>query len=96
MVCRPSQLSRWRCQLTSVTYLPISTSVQQTIATLIIDGIFDKFPKLRWGVRAGASWLPGWLRNLDSAAHFRKNEERLQNLSAKPSETRTTAVTLAA
>ena len=73
---------------TSVTYLPISTSVQQTIATLIIDGIFDKFPKLKWGViELGASWLPGWLRNLDSAAHaFRKNEGRLQNLSAKPSE----------
>ena len=35
----------------------------------------------------GASWLPGWLRNLDSAAHaFVKNEERLQKLSAKPSE----------
>ena len=73
---------------TSVTYLPISTSVQQTIATLIIDGVFDKFPKLKWGViELGASWLPGWLRNLDSAAHaFRKNEERLQNLSGKPSE----------
>ena len=73
---------------TSVTYLPISTSVQQTIATLIIDGIFDTFPNLKWGViELGASWLPGWLRNLDSAAHaFRKNEERLQNLSAKPSE----------
>ena len=29
----------------------------------------------------------GWLRNLDSAAHaFVRNEERLQKLSAKPSE----------
>ena len=73
---------------TSVTYLPISTSVQQTLATLIIDGIFDKFPNLKWGaIELGASWLPGWLRNLDSAAHaFRKNEERLQKLSDKPSE----------
>ena len=73
---------------TSVTYLPISTSVQQTLATLIIDGIFDQFPKLKWGViELGASWLPGWLRNLDSAAHaFQKNEARLRNLSAKPSE----------
>ena len=36
-----------------------------------------------------ASWLPvpGWLRNLDSAAHaFRKNEEPLQKFSDKPSE----------
>lgn len=73
---------------TSITYLPISTSVQQTLATLIIDGIFDRFPKLKWGaIELGASWLPGWLRNLDSAAHaFVRNEERLQKLSAKPSE----------
>lgn len=73
---------------TSLTYLPISTSVQQTLAALIIDGVFDRFPKLKWGaVELGASWLPGWLRNLDSAAHaFVKNEERLQKLSAKPSE----------
>jgi len=73
---------------TSVSYIPISTSVQQTLATLIIDGIFDKFPNLKWGaIELGASWLPGWLRNLDSAAHaFVRNEERLQKLSAKPSE----------
>ena len=73
---------------TSVSYIPISTSVQQTLATLIIDGIFDSFPALKWGaIELGASWLPGWLRNLDSAAHaFIKNEERLQKLSAKPSE----------
>ncbi|MEM6999750.1 MAG: amidohydrolase family protein [Pseudomonadota bacterium] len=73
---------------TSVSYIPISTSVQQTLATLIIDGIFDRFPRLMWGaIELGASWLPGWMRNLDSAAHaFIKNEERLQKLSAKPSE----------
>lgn len=73
---------------TSITYLPISTSVQQTLAALIIDGVFDAFPSLKWGaIELGASWLPGWLRNLDSAAHaFRKNEQRLQNLSDKPSQ----------
>ena len=73
---------------TSISYFPISTSVQQTLATLIIDGVFDKFPNLKWGaIELGASWLPGWLRNLDSAAHaFVRNEERLQKLSAKPSE----------
>ncbi|MEM8768258.1 MAG: amidohydrolase family protein, partial [Pseudomonadota bacterium] len=73
---------------TSVSYIPISTSVQQTLATLIIDGIFDAFPTLKWGaIELGASWLPGWMRNLDSAAHaFVRNEERLQKLSAKPSE----------
>ena len=60
----------------------------QTLATLIFDGVFDRFPNLKWGaIELGASWLPGWMRSLDSAAHaFMRNEERLQNLSAKPSE----------
>ncbi len=73
---------------TSISYFPISTSVQQTLATLIIDGVFDKFPNLKWGaIELGASWLPGWLRNMDSAAGaFVRNEVRLQKLSAKPSE----------
>jgi predicted TIM-barrel fold metal-dependent hydrolase len=50
--------------------------------------VLDRFPKLRFGaIELGASWLPGWMRNMDSAAlAFIKNEERLQRLSAKPSE----------
>jgi hypothetical protein len=45
-------------------------------------------PALRWGViELGASWVPGWMRSMDSAAEaFRRNEQRLQALSALPSE----------
>ena len=73
---------------TSVSYMPIPNSAMQTLATLIFDGVFDEFPKLKWGaIELGAAWLPGWLRSMDSAAHaFIRNEERLQNLTAKPSE----------
>lgn len=73
---------------TSVSYMPIPSSVMQTLATLIFDGVFDRFPQLKWGaIELGASWLPGWMRSMDSAAHaFVKNEERLRKLSAKPSE----------
>jgi predicted TIM-barrel fold metal-dependent hydrolase len=73
---------------TSVSYLPIPNAVMQTVGTLIFDGVFDRFPKLKWGaIELGASWLPGWMRALDSAAHaFKRNETRLQNLSALPSE----------
>jgi len=58
------------------------------MAALIFDRVLDRFPKLKFGaIELGASWLPGWMRNLDSAAHaFIKNEERLQKLSARPSE----------
>jgi predicted TIM-barrel fold metal-dependent hydrolase len=62
--------------------------VELTLAAMIIDGVMDRFPKLKFGViELGASWVPGWMRNLDGAAMaFAKNEERLQKLSLKPSE----------
>ncbi len=73
---------------TSVSYMPIPSAVMQTLATLVFDGVFDRFPRLKWGaIELGAAWLPGWMRALDSAAHaFGRNETRLQRLSAKPSE----------
>ncbi|MDP3458987.1 MAG: amidohydrolase family protein [Hyphomonas sp.] len=73
---------------TSVSYMPIPNAAMQTLATLIFDGVFDRFPKLKWGaIELGAAWVPGWMRSMDSAAHaFVRNEERLQKLSAKPSE----------
>jgi predicted TIM-barrel fold metal-dependent hydrolase len=73
---------------TSVSYMPIPQAPMQTLATLIFDGVFDRFPRLKWGaIELGASWLPAWMRAMDSAAHaFIKNEERLRRLSAKPSE----------
>lgn len=73
---------------TSVSYMPIPQSAMQTLATLIFDGVFDRFPRLKWGaIELGAAWVPGWMRSMDSAAHaFLRNEDRLQKLSAKPSE----------
>ena len=73
---------------TSVSYMPIPHSVMNTLAALIFDGVFNRFPKLKLvAIELGASWVPGWMRNLDSAAQaFIKNEERLQKLSARPSE----------
>lgn len=73
---------------TSVSYMPIPNAVMQTLATLIFDGVFDRFPNLKWGaIELGAAWVPGWMRAMDSAAHaFMRNETRLQTLSARPSE----------
>jgi predicted TIM-barrel fold metal-dependent hydrolase len=72
----------------SVDYMAIPYPVMTTLGTMIIDGVLDRFPALRVGViEQGASWVPGWMRSLDSAADaFRRNEERLQRLRAKPSE----------
>jgi predicted TIM-barrel fold metal-dependent hydrolase len=72
----------------SVDYMTIPYPVMTTLGTMIIDGVLDRFPDLRVGViEQGGSWVPGWMRSLDSAADaFRRNEERLQLLRALPSE----------
>src|SRR5205807_9935612 len=72
----------------SIDYMAIPYPPMQTIATMILDGVLDRFPHLKIGViEQGASWVPGWMRMMRSAAEaFVKNEVRLQNLSLKPSE----------
>ena len=72
----------------SVDFMAIPGPPMQTLATMIIDGVFDRFPRLKVGViEQGAVWLPGWMRQLDTAFDaFRKNETRLQQLALRPSE----------
>ena len=73
---------------TSVSFMAIPGSVMQSLAAMLIDGVMDRFPRLKFGaIELGASWVPGWVRFMDSAhAAFYKNEERLHRLSAPPSE----------
>lgn len=74
--------------LRSLDYIAIPYPPMQCLATLIFDGVLDRFPRLMFGViEQGASWLPSWMRTMD-AAHlsFYKNEERLQKMSLRPSE----------
>jgi predicted TIM-barrel fold metal-dependent hydrolase len=72
----------------SIDYMAIPTAPMQTLATLIFDGVLDRFPTLRFGViEQGASWVPSWMRFMESAFDaFRRNEERLQKLSLRPSD----------
>jgi predicted TIM-barrel fold metal-dependent hydrolase len=72
----------------SVDYMAIPGPPAQTLATLIIDGIMERFPALKFGViEQGATWLPGLMRQLDSAMEaFYRHEERLRRLSLRPSE----------
>ena len=71
----------------SIDYMSIPLPVMQTLNALVIDGVLQSHPNLRIGViELGASWLPGWMRMLDSAHEaFRKNEDRLQQMEHKPS-----------
>ena len=72
---------------TSLTFMAIPLSVWQTLSALVIDGVFDRFPRLKFGaIELGASWLPSLMKFMDSGAAAFAKEERLQKLSGKPSE----------
>jgi len=73
---------------TSVSFMMIPHSVMLTLAAMILDGVLDRFPKLKIGaIELGASWVPSWMRYMDAGADaFRKGEERLKRLTLKPSE----------
>jgi predicted TIM-barrel fold metal-dependent hydrolase len=60
----------------------------QTLATLIFDGVLERFPALKWGViEQGAIWLPSWMRQMESAFDaFARHEARLRELSLRPAE----------
>jgi predicted TIM-barrel fold metal-dependent hydrolase len=72
----------------SIDYMAIPGPPTQTLATMILDGVLERHPELRVGViEQGAIWLPGWMRQMESAIEaFARHEERLQALSLRPSE----------
>ncbi len=72
----------------SVDYMGIPGPPAQTLATMIFDGVLERFPELRIGViEQGAIWVPSWMRQMESAFDaFARHEERLRALSLRPSE----------
>ena len=72
----------------SVDYMGIPGPPAQTLATLIFDGVFDRFPHLKVGViEQGAIWVPSWMRQMESAFDaFHRHEERIKALELRPSE----------
>ncbi len=72
----------------SVDYMAIPGPPAQTLATMIFDGVLERHPALKIGViEQGAIWLPSWMRQMESALEaFAKHEQRLQELSLRPSE----------
>jgi predicted TIM-barrel fold metal-dependent hydrolase len=65
----------------------LNHSPENFLAAMTLDGVFDKFPDLKCGViELGASWVPGFLRALDHARTFGRNEPIIRGLSLKPSD----------
>jgi len=72
----------------SVDYMGIPGPPAQTLATMIFDGVLERFPLLRFGViEQGAIWVPSWTRQMEAAFEaFARHEERLRSLSLRPTE----------
>ena len=72
----------------SISYMAIPHGPMQALSMLILDGVLDRFENLKIGViELGASWVPGFMRQLDSGYEaFARHEERLQSLKLLPSE----------
>ena len=69
-------------------YLAIYHSPALFLGSLILDGLFDRFPRLRGGcIEQGAGWVVSWMHHLDYAQRaFRRTEEPLRRLADPPSE----------
>ncbi len=72
----------------SVDYMAIPFPPMQTLATMVFDGVFDRFPGLRIGViEQGAIWAPSWMRQMESAFEaFHRHEERVRSLQMRPTD----------
>lgn len=72
----------------SIDHMAIPYPPMQTLSTLILDGVFERHPRLMFGViEQGALWLPGWMRAMDAALDaYGRHENRLKRLTLKPSE----------
>jgi predicted TIM-barrel fold metal-dependent hydrolase len=69
-------------------YLAIHHSPEIFLGVLVLDGLFDRFPRLRGGcIEQGASWVVSWLQHLDGAPYFfGRTEAPLRDLAEKPSD----------
>ena len=72
----------------SVSYMAIPAGPQQALSALILDGVLDRFPALKFGViELGAVWLPGFMRQLEAAFEaFARHESRLRQLALRPAQ----------
>jgi predicted TIM-barrel fold metal-dependent hydrolase len=69
-------------------FMVLSVGPQQFLTSLVFDGVFERFPKLRGGViELGAGWVPQYLRTLDlSQRIFKRSDPTVAALSMKASD----------
>jgi len=69
-------------------FMLLSIGPQQFLTALVLDGVFERFPRLRGGViELGAGWVPEYLRSLDlSQKIFKRTDPSVEALPLRASD----------
>ncbi|HEV8063379.1 MAG TPA: amidohydrolase family protein [Acidimicrobiales bacterium] len=69
-------------------YMTIHQPPEQFLSAMVLDGMFERFPRLRGGcIEQGAMWIVPWLRRLDLAQDtFARTEPTLSSLPMRASD----------
>ena len=71
----------------ALAYMGISYNAELFLASMIFDGVFDRFPLLRIGVvELGASWIISWRKHLDQSYRAFRRLQDLSGVKILPSE----------
>lgn len=70
-----------------LSYMAIGYPAELFLASMVYDGVMEKFPRLRFGItELGATWLPSFLHFIDTGMRAFKNIQDLSHLTMRPSE----------
>ena len=65
----------------------ISYNAELFLASMIFDGVLERFPNLRIGVvELGASWIISWMKHLDQSYRAFRRLQDLSQVKELPSE----------
>ena len=71
----------------ALSYMAIGYPAQLFLASMIFDGVLERFPALRISVaELGAVWVPGFLQHLDQSARAFRRLQDLSHLTMPPSD----------
>jgi predicted TIM-barrel fold metal-dependent hydrolase len=74
-------------EIRSKDYMVMHYPAEAFLSAMILDGVLEKFPRLRGGViEQGAMWVVPWIKKLDIAQAAFVRFEPYLNLPMKPSE----------
>lgn len=70
-----------------LSYMAIGYPAELFLASLVYDGVMERFPRLRFGItELGITWLPSFLHFIDTGLRAFKHIQDLSHLTMRPSD----------